>query len=51
MPTTTTKSAEPELELVNLMGSLKNDPLNFVLAAYPWGVPKGPLASFSGPDD
>lgn len=48
MPTKTL--AKPvELELINLMGSLKNDPLNFVLAAYPWGQP-GPLADFHGPD-
>jgi hypothetical protein len=48
MPTLT--PAKPaELELIELMGSLKNDPLNFVLAAYPWRQP-GPLAGFDGPD-
>lgn len=46
-----TLARQAELELVDLMGSLKNDPLNFVLAAYPWRKAGGPLADYDGPDD
>jgi hypothetical protein len=36
-------------ELVELMANLKDDPLGFVHAAYPWGEP-GPLEDYTGPD-
>lgn len=39
-----------EIELIELMASLKDDPYRFVIAAYPWGEP-GPLAGYHGPDD
>jgi len=43
--------APPDNEaLVELMASLKNDPLKFVYAAYPWREP-GPLEAYDGPDD
>src|SRR5262245_16395036 len=39
----------PEEELIEFMASLKDDPLSFVRAAYPWGEP-GLLAEYDGPD-
>ena len=36
-------------ELIDLMASLKDDPLGFVRAAYPWREP-GPLEEYDGPD-
>lgn len=40
---------QPDEELIELMAALRNDPLKFVHAAYPWGQ-KGPLADYDGPD-
>ena len=38
-------------ELAELMNVWVRDPLAWVLAAYPWGEPGGPLANHPGPDD
>lgn len=38
-------------ELVEMMATLRNDPLRFVLACYPWGEPNTPLADHMGPDE
>jgi hypothetical protein len=40
-----------EEELADFIGSFYDDPLGFVLAAYPWGEPGGPLADQEGPDE
>ena len=37
--------------LVEAAKACRGDPLKFVLFSYPWGVPGGPLANHSGPDD
>ena len=44
------KLAEYENELVNDIAQFYADPLGFVLYAFPWGEPGGPLEDFSGPD-
>ena len=44
------KPAEYENELVNDIAQFYADPLGFVLYAFPWGEPGGPLEDFSGPD-
>lgn len=36
--------------LQDLVASTYADPLAFVLAMYPWGVPGGPLEAYDGPD-
>lgn len=41
---------EFNLELISEVANYYNDPLGFVLFAYPWGD-KGSLEHFSGPDD
>lgn len=38
-----------ELELAQFVGQFYDDPLSFVIAAYPWGEP-GPLKDYAGPD-
>lgn len=43
------KQAEHELELRAQIGNMRHDPLGFVLFAFPWGVPGGPLADKAGP--
>jgi hypothetical protein len=42
-------SAEQEGALMQRLWSLKNDPLAFVMFAYPWGVAGTPLATIKGP--
>jgi hypothetical protein len=37
--------------LIELAKLCRRDPLRFVMAAYPWGKPDGPLAKHPGPDD
>lgn len=37
-------------ELADFVADFYADPLGFVLAAYPWGEPGGPLSDFDGPD-
>lgn len=39
-----------EAELIEDIGAFYSDPLGFVLYAFPWGEPGGPLADESGPD-
>lgn len=48
IPRKSTAVAE-ETEIAWLIGDTYDDPLAFVLLAYPWGEP-GELAGFSGPD-
>lgn len=43
-------AAEIDSELADFVAQFYDDPLGFVLAAYPWGEP-GPLEQFDGPDD
>ena len=38
-----------DVEIARLIGDTYDDPLSFVLLAYPWGEP-GELAGFNGPD-
>jgi hypothetical protein len=38
-----------DLELVDAVAQFKDDPLGFVMFAYPWGE-RGPLESYAGPD-
>ena len=44
-------SAEGEQQLMSTLWSpqIADDPLAFVLAAFPWGQPNTPLANYSGP--
>lgn len=39
-----------EQELEKAVADYYADPLGFVMAAWPWGVPGGPLANAAGPD-
>lgn len=41
---------DPELQLADEVSKYYDDPLGFVLFAYPWGEP-GPLEAETGPDD
>lgn len=41
----------PEAQIVEDLALLSARPLSFVLWAFPWGEPKTPLESFSGPED
>ena len=43
-------SAAAEAELIEEMALCADDPLRFVMFAYPWGVPRTPLADYAGPD-
>ena len=43
-------AVDPETELIELVARYVNDPLGFVLAAYPWGE-EGPLKDHAGPDE
>lgn len=40
-----------DLELASAMSDYYADPLGFIMCAYPWGVPGGPLEQEKGPDD
>lgn len=40
-----------ELQLADAVAEYYADPLGFVLFAYPWGEPGGPLADQEGPDE
>jgi hypothetical protein len=40
----------PEIELAEQIAEFYADPLGFVLFAYPWREPGGPLADYDGPD-
>jgi hypothetical protein len=42
-------SSSPDLDLANEVSKYYDDPLGFVIFAFPWGEP-GPLKNFSGPD-
>jgi hypothetical protein len=41
----------PEAALAAAVAGYVNDPLGFVYFVYPWGVRKGPLEQYDGPDD
>ena len=41
--------SHPDLQIAQTIDETYDDPLDFVLLAYPWGEP-GELAGFSGPD-
>jgi hypothetical protein len=43
--------ATVEAEIEEFVASCYDDPLRFVLGAYPWGEPHSPLANETGPDD
>lgn len=43
-------SITPETLLANAVGEYVNNPLGFVLFAFPWGVKGGPLEAHDGPD-
>lgn len=45
-----TPAIDAELELIEEMAQCANDPLRFVMFAYPWGIPRTPLADYAGPD-
>lgn len=52
MPRSPYRGTPPiDRELAEDVGAFAEDPLGFVLFAYPWGESKGPLAEFPGPDD
>jgi hypothetical protein len=40
-----------EADLADFIGSFSDDPLGFVLAAFPWGEPGTDLATQAGPDE
>jgi len=42
-------ASDPETELVEIVARYANDPLGWVLMAYPWGE-EGPLKEHAGPD-
>jgi hypothetical protein len=42
---------DPDLELADELAKCYADPLRFVLMAYPWNEPGGPLEHEPGPDD
>lgn len=46
----TTSIKNPELELINDMGSFTHDPFSFVIYAFPWGE-EGELKEYNGPDE
>ena len=46
---TTLYSADEEMELMARLWALKNDPLKFVMYAFPWGQTGTPLEHFNGP--
>ena len=46
---TTVYSAGEEMELMARLWALKNDPLKFVMYAFPWGQSGTPLEHFHGP--
>lgn len=39
-----------DIQLAEEVGQFYNDPLGFVLFAFPWGEPGTPLQGFDGPD-
>jgi hypothetical protein len=41
----------PDLQLADEVAKFYDDPLGFVMFAYPWGEPGGPLEHESGPDE
>lgn len=43
--------AEYESRLQDEVAQFVNDPYGFVMFAFPWGEPGGPLEKFDGPDD
>ena len=45
------KSLPVDVALAEHVAEFYADPLGFVLFAYPWGEPGGPLAQASGPDE
>jgi hypothetical protein len=45
-----TPAANLDQELVDEIAQCNDDPLAFVLMAFPWSEPGGPLANYSGPD-
>lgn len=47
----TTAAINPDLMLAETISDYYADPLGFVLCAYPWGEPGGPLENETGPDD
>jgi hypothetical protein len=51
MVETSAQQNDPEEQLCTLAASLTRDPVRFVMAAYPWGEPGGPLAKHPGPDN
>ena len=44
-----TQPAAQEQQLILKMLELSDDPLAFVMFAFPWGVPGGPLENFEKP--
>ena len=40
------RTQDLEDELRQTIAKFRHDPLGFVLFAFPWGVPNGPLASW-----
>ncbi len=46
-----TGKVSADLELAGEIAAFYADPLGFVLFAYPWGEPGGPLADEEGPDE
>lgn len=40
-----------DAELAEQLSQYYDDPLGFVMLAYPWGVPGGPLEQYGGPDE
>lgn len=46
-----TELADPEQELIDLMGSCSADPYGFVMAAFPWGEAGTDLEHHVGPDE
>jgi len=43
--------AEVDLHLAEEIANYYDDPLGFVMFAFPWSEPKGPLHGFDGPDE
>lgn len=48
---TATVEVHPDLALADELAQFYDDPLGFVMFAYPWGVPGTALENESGPDD
>lgn len=44
------QSIDLERELIRDIASFTHDPLGYVLYAFPWGEPGGPLEDFAGPE-